>query len=142
MTAIRETILSTLDLRLSQIAGVAEYERNPSGDPTAFPALSMTDNGQTVVDGEGSITRYALDLAFEGYVEGNDGATVSAELNELYASLLAAVMQEPPIAGLAESFEEGALTISTAFLCEAPRKGFRQDFKITFTTRRGNPAIQ
>ena len=142
MTAIREQICAILDARLAAIPGVAEYERDPSGDPSDFPAISMTDNGQRIVGGESGITCYALDLTIEVYAEGSSGAAVSAQLNEFHAAVVSAIMQEPPINGLAESFEEGDLVRDTAHLADKPRKGFRQDFTITFPTRRGNPAQQ
>lgn len=144
MTSIRERICAVLDARLQAIAleHGGEYERDPSGDPIRFPALSLLDNGQRPSEEESDTTRYAMDIAVEAFAEGSGGLEVSQLLNELHAEIVAAVMQEPPIDGLAEGFEEGVLTRSTATLADQSRKGFRQDFIIIFPTRRGDPASQ
>ncbi|KKC24855.1 hypothetical protein [Sphingomonas sp. SRS2] len=142
MTAVRERIAAILDQRLQSIPGIAEYERDPSADPTNFPALSMTDNGDDPLEEESGITRYAMSLDIECYAEGYHGSEVSAELNEIHAAVVQALMQEPPIDGLAERFEEGPLKRYTAQLASKPRKGFKKAFTIIFTTRRGDPASQ
>jgi hypothetical protein len=142
VTAIREQILAILDTRLAALPGLAEYERMASGDPAAFPALILNDNGQSIRETEAGATRYALDLMIEGYVEGGTGASASAALNELHAAVVAAVMSEPPIGGLAEVIEEGALRVDVATLGGARRLGFALDLTIQFATRRGDPASQ
>lgn len=144
MTSIREQICAILDARLQAIADEheGEYERDPSADPIRFPALSLLDNGQRPSEEESDITRYAMDIAIEVFAEGAGGLAVSQQLNELHAAIVSAVMTEPPMQGLAEGFEEGVLTRSTATLADEARKGFRQDFIIIFPTRRGDPASQ
>ncbi|ARR54558.1 hypothetical protein HY78_14525 [Rhizorhabdus wittichii DC-6] len=144
MTSIREQICAILDARLQAIADdhAGEYERDPAADPIKFPALSLIDNGQRPSEEESDTTRYAMDIAIEVFAEGSGGLAVSQQLNELHAAIVSAVMEEPPIEGLAEGFEEGVLTRSTATLADQARKGFRQDFIIIFPTRRGDPASQ
>jgi len=144
MTAIREQIAAKVDALLQALANAAsgEYERDPSGDPTTFPAFSFTDDGHQVIEAEAGVTRYALDASIEVYAEGSTGAAVSAALNEHHASVVAAIMADPPLDGLAEQITEGDLARFTAMLAGAPRKGFRQKFTIIFPTRRGNPASQ
>ncbi len=144
MTAIRTLICRWLDGRIGALPMVAEYVRDPAGDPTQFAHVSVTDNGHRTIDTESGATHYALDLSVEGYVEGSSGPEVSDELNELHAAVITAIMDpgNPPIDGLAETIVEGDLTRSTAFLAEASRMGFRQEMTITFSTRRGNPAAQ
>jgi hypothetical protein len=145
MTAVREQIMLQLDARLQAIADAnsGEYEREPSGDPTAWPAFSLIDDGHPApVDGEQDTTRYAMTAIVEVFAEGSSGAAVSAQLNELHAAVVAAVMADPLYDGLVETIEEGALKRTTAMLADRPRKGFRQEFTLTFPTRRGNPASQ
>lgn len=140
MTAIREQILGLVDQRLAPLA--EEYERNPSDDPTRFPALAANDGGHRIVETEAGATRYALDLTVEGYVEGGTGAQASAALNELYAAVVATMMTEPPLGGLAETIEEGDLRVATATLASDRRLGFTLEFTITFPTRRGDASSQ
>lgn len=147
MTAIREQIVAKIDARLQAIADAhnGEYEREPSGAPTVWPAIGLDDEGQDVTeDEEIDVTRYSLDLAVEVYAEGSGGIVVSQQLNELHAEIVAAVMAPgvPAIDGLAERIDEGSLKRFTAVLAEYPRKAFRQKFTIIFTTRRGDPASQ
>ena len=63
MTAIREQIAAWLDDAISAVEGIAEYERDPDGDPSIFPAASMTDNGQEPTEEESGVTRYAMSIA-------------------------------------------------------------------------------
>lgn len=140
MTAVREAILSEIFDRLRILPGVAECERMATGDPSAYPALGIQDNGQSVATAEAGTTRYELDLSIEGYVEGGNGDLAHAELNELHAAVVAALMTEPPLGGLAESIEEGTMRVSAAHLASTRRLGFLLDFTIQFSTRRGDPA--
>lgn len=142
MTSIREQILTVLDERLSAIGGIGEYERDPSGDPTDWPAVALIDDGDDVSEDQSGLTEYAMGISIEAFAIGSGGLAVSRQLNELHAEIVKAVMQEPPIGGLAERFEEGALKRFTAELASKPRKGIRKDFTIFFTTRRGDPASQ
>lgn len=146
MTAIREQIAAKLDARLQAIADAhgGEYEREPSGDPTGWPAISSDDEGQEPIEEESDVTRYAMDFAVEVYAEGSGGVAVSQQLNSLHAEIVAAIMAPgtPPLDGLAERIEEGALRRFTAPLASKARKAFRMRFTIIFTTRRGDPATQ
>lgn len=147
MTAIRELIAAELDARLQAIADAmnGEYEREPSGDPTAWPAIGLDDEGQDLTeDEESDVTRYGMDIAVEVYAQGSGGKAVSQQLNALHAAIVAAIMQpgQPVISGLAERIDEGSLKRFTAVLASKARKGFRQKFTIIFTTRRGDPASQ
>lgn len=146
MTAIRELIAAELDARLQAIADArgGEYERDPSGDPTVWPAISLDDEGQDPSEEEADVTRYEMAVSIEVYAQGSSGQVVSQELNELHAEIVAAIMLpgQPPIGGLAERIEEGPLRRFTAAIASKPRKGFRLKFIITFTTRRGDPASQ
>lgn len=140
MTAIREQILSWAFDALRALPGVAECERMPSGDPSRFPSLALIDNGQSVETAEAGTTRYTLELMIEGYVQGGNGDTAHAELNELHAAVIAALMVEPPFGGLAESVEEGDLRVSAASFASQRRLAFLQTLSIQFSTRRGDPA--
>src|SRR5687768_16503637 len=105
MTAKREQLLAVVDTRLAAIPGLAEYERMASGDPSRFPALLLNDNGHSIIETVAGATRYALHVTIEGYVEGGNGPTASAALNQLYADVVQALMTEPPLGGLAEIVE-------------------------------------
>jgi hypothetical protein len=144
MTAISEQICLWLDARLAAISGVVEYERDPSGDPTDFPSVSLTYEGHVTEEAEAGTTRYVADFTIEAYLEGSSGAGVSAQMNDLHVGVVAAVVDpgNPPVGGLAERVEEGDLVRATAHFASIPRKGFRQQFKIQFSTQRGNPAAQ
>jgi hypothetical protein len=140
--AAREQLLAIVDARLAAVEGVASYEAEPSGDPAEFPALASFDGGQQPTDDtEAGATRYVMGLTVEGYVEGGGGAPARAARSLLHARVVAALMTEPPLGGLAESIEEaGELRLDTAELASKRRLAFAQDFAIQFSTVRGDPA--
>lgn len=143
MTAIREQIFAAVAAALAAIDGVEEVERMPSGDPLAFPALHLFDNGDTrAEDGEeAGTTRWALQLGIDGYVKGGDGAAAHAAANALYASVIEALFVEPYLGGLVEEIEQGRLNIGVAERASARRVAFSLDLTIHYATRRGSPQI-
>jgi hypothetical protein len=142
MSAVREQIFAAIEDRLRGIASpvVAEVERLPSADPVSFPALHIFDGGHRIVDMEAGTTRYTLTVPIEGYVEQSSGVAAHAALNALYAAVVAAVMPDPPLDGLAETIDEQDFRTAIAPLASIDRLGFAVDFEITFATRRGDPA--
>lgn len=141
MTALRELVFAEIGARLAAIGGVAEVERMPSGDPMDFPALHIFDSGSAPNgEGEPAITRHELPVTIEGYLEQAGGAAAHTALNGLYARVVSVMMPEPPLGGLAETIDEGALRVVVAPLASKPRLGFSLDFIITFPTRRDDPA--
>lgn len=141
MTAVRELIFADIEQRLNDAESVALVERMPSGDPDVFPALSIFDGNQEPVDEGCGSTRYRLGVTIEGYVEGADGPEAHAALSELYKDVVAALITEPPLGGLAEEIQEGGLRVSVAHLADARRLAFGLDFTIQFSTARDNPAL-
>lgn len=140
MTAHRLAIVEEIESRLLAIAGVAEVMINASGDPTQFPALFIDDSGHVPDElTEPGGTRYAMNIAIEGYVEGSGGKQAYADLNALYVNVVAALLPEPPLDGLAEEIDEGPMRISTAILAKQQRMGFSMDLKITFVADRTSP---
>lgn len=138
--AIREACFAEIETRLTAIAGVIEVERMPSGDPMSFSALHIFDGGQRAGDSNVESTRYDMSVLIEGYVEGGSGSAAHGAINALYADVVAALMPEPPLGGLVETIDEGDLQISVAQLASIERLAFALDFKITFPTRRDDPA--
>jgi hypothetical protein len=138
--AIREACFIEIDARLTAIDGVTEVERMPSGDPMSFNALHIFDGGQRAGISESDATRYDMSILIEGYVEGSGGKDAHAEINALYADVVAALMSEPPLGGLVETIDEGDLQVTVAQLASKSRLAFSLDFKITFPTRRDDPA--
>jgi hypothetical protein len=142
MTAAREQIFAVIDQRLAvgQVPGLVEYAFEPDRDPARFPALHAFDGGDVPIEDETGATRKALTVTVEGFVEKASGAEARAALNELHAAAVRQLLIEPPLGGLAETInEKGPLRIDTAELANKRRRGFSQDFEITYSTVRGDP---
>lgn len=144
---VRERIAQWIDDAIEGLDEIAEYEADPDGDPTAFPAASCTDNGDQPGEesnGENDTTRWIMEIDTEIFVEGHEGAAIRAELNRLHAQLVKAVMTPgyPPIGGLAEEIQIGPHRRFTAMFAARKRRGLGQKFFIHYATRRGDPARQ
>lgn len=140
MTAVREHIFDWIAGELGAIPGVQLVERMPSGDPDRFPTIEIYDGAQRVAEVEVGSTRYILTVRIEGYVDGGDGAAAHAAINELHAAVVAAMMAEPPIGGLAEDVAEGDARFTVAELAARKRLGFSAAFDIQFATAFGDPS--
>lgn len=142
-TALGE-IFAEIDGRLSpaSIDGLKSYERMPSGDPTTFPAVAAYDDGDNPVESEAGSTALALIISVEGYVVGSGGAATHDAMLKLHAAVVAALCADGSnLGGLVENIEiVGQRRVVVAKLATKRRVGFAQDFKITFSTKRGNPA--
>lgn len=143
MTAIREQIFAAIDARLSAIAGVEQYERMPSGDPTRFNALFVFDDGDVPAeDGEeAGTTRKRLSVGVDGYVKGGTGAAAHAAAHALYAAVIEALFPEPVLDGLADEIEELGLKFTVAERANERRIAFSLDLGIHYATRRGSPQV-
>lgn len=140
MTALRLAIVEEIETRLRAISGVAEVQINAAGDPTRFPALFIDDAGHVPDEGtEPQSTRYDMNLTIEGYAEGGGGRDAYAEINQLYVDVVATLLSEPPLDGLAEEVNEGPMRIATAILSKERRLGFSMDLKISFVADRAFP---
>lgn len=138
---VRNAIFAEIEARLNAIPGVQRVEREPTGDPDAFPYLSITDGGHVPLEkGQGS-TRYGLSVEVEGYVEGSGGTETHEALGALYADTVAALLTEPPLGGLAEEISEDGLRVAVADLANRRRMGFGLSIYVEFSNRRDNPAL-
>lgn len=140
MVAVREQIFNEIEQRLGEVEGIGEVERQPSGDPASFPALAIFDSGQQLTESDAINNWYQLEVTIDGTVEGGSGPEAHAALNALYVSIVQALVTEPPLGGLAETIDEGALRVDVAELASERRLNFSLDLSITFPTRRGDPA--
>lgn len=135
--AYRQLLVDEVEARCRAIPDVAEVEVMPSGDPLSFRALHILDLGQSPGDDDSQGDRRILDLSIEGFVELGDGPAAHAALNALYADLIDALMPDPPLGGLAETIDEGAMQIVVATLADTRRMAFSLGFEIGFSTPRG-----
>lgn len=141
MTAVREDIFAAIETRLRQIAGVAEVERMPSGDPSRFAALHVFDQGHRPSDSgqEAETQHQALGVQVVGFTQGGDGSAAHAELNALYAAVIEVLFAEPVLGGLATEIDENSFAPDVAFLANKRRLAFTLDLTINYATRRGMP---
>lgn len=140
MTALREQIWAGLEAALQAGTGAAEIERMPSGDPGRFPALHLHDDGHAPEpETEAFASRYRMAGTIEGFVEGAGGAATHAQLNALYAAMLAAIIAFADSSAFIETIDEGAMRVAVAKLGSTRRLAFSHDFELTYVTPRGAP---
>ncbi|WP_267396559.1 MULTISPECIES: hypothetical protein [unclassified Sphingomonas] len=136
---VRDLIISAIETAIAPLAREVEVE--PAGDPSVFPGLGITDGGHRVLEREVMITRRAMTVTVDGFVEGGGGKAPTAERNALLAHVVAAIMADETLGGTVELIEDGDLRLFTATLASVRRLGFAQDFTIQFTTSRADPAL-
>lgn len=141
--AVREQIFQAIDGLLAVLPVLAggEYERMPSGEVAAFPALHVFDEGDDETVGEAGTSRWALQLGVDGYVAGDGGAEAHAALNALYADVIETLFAEPLLGGLIEEIEASRLRTSVVERASRRRLSFSLDLVIHYATRRGSPRI-
>jgi hypothetical protein len=142
MTALSQ-IFAAIDGRLAALPTVQSYERMPSGDPDVFPALAAFDDGDEPAEQEAGSTRLSLSLTVEGYMNGVGGAATHNQLLALHAAVVLALCGDEGtnLGGLIENIEiVGRRRIVVAELAKERRLSFGQDFEITYSTIRGDPA--
>lgn len=139
MPAKRHAILVAVTAALTH-SSVAETRLMASGDPTAFPALFIEDNGQEAdTESEPGATRYQLGLTIEGYVKGGDGPAALSDLNDLYVFTVQKLLTDSALAALVETIDEGSMRVSTATMSSQRRLGFALDILIGFVANRTSP---
>ena len=139
MTERREAIFAKIEELLTAAGIAGEVQRMPSGDPTAYPALHIFDDGQSPVEEEAGTTRYQLSVGIDGYVEGFEGAAAHAALNTLHGDVIRALFPEPVLGGLAEEITEGDMRVTVATRANKRRLAFSLDLHIHYATDRGDP---
>jgi len=133
-------IFTEVITRLMAIGDAAETELMPSADPVDFPARHVFDGGHNPIDGDAFSTTYQLDFTVEGYLQQAGGAETHAALNDFYAATVRALVSDPPLGGLVETIDEGAMRVVVAPLASQNRLAFALDLSATFATRRDDPA--
>jgi len=138
MTAPRQMVLDWLSAKLAELVGdEGEFEINPSGDPSRFPAVSIEESDQDADDQtEPGSTRYDLSLGIEGYVEGGNGPEVTAARSDLYEAVLAACFDPEGRPDCIEEIREGGMRMATTILAEARRLGFNLTVTFRFVVAR------
>lgn len=139
MTAVRELIFAGIETALDGAA--EEVERMPSGDPSAWPALHIFDDGDRLVEGETSTDRWDLSLGIDGYVEGGSGAEAHAAINALYATVIERLYADHVLAGLVTEIQAEGVRFLVAERASKRRLAFSLDLTINYATRRGRPQI-
>lgn len=146
MSALSQ-IFGEVDVRLSALPGVLEYERMPTGDPARFWTLHVYDDGDTQEipeGGEVGVTRLLLIFHVEGFVQAYSGAAAHDDLNDLHALAVKALCGDAGcnLGGLVESIAiSGQRRVASPKLGAARRLGFAQDFAVIYATPRGDPSI-
>jgi hypothetical protein len=148
MSSVLEDIFAEIDTRLAAIAAAetGSYERMPSGDPDLFPALAAYDRGaQPDEEPETGTDRMWLNMTVDGFVEGYSGAATHDALSDLHAKAVLGLIDDGAGSNLGgvpgvESIELGARRVDVAELASKRRLGFEQDFRIQYSTVRGDPS--
>ncbi len=145
---VLEGIFAVIDARLLAIvqADDGSYERIPSADPDAFPALETYDHGDEPDDvQETGSSRSRLEITVAGLVEGASGAEAHNAMIDLHAKVVKALcgdagnnLSDTPGVELIEV--TGRRRVDVAELASVRRLGFEQDFLIQFSTVRGDPS--
>lgn len=142
MTAALSLIYGEVDERLAAVVGPeGSYERMPSGDPDAFPALEVVDGGDSPSEDESETLADRWDLQFTvfGYVENYGGAAAHDALIALHASTVTALCGDgKKLGGLVDVIEPQGRRTDVAELADVRRMGFAQDFKVVYATPVGN----
>src|SRR5437868_61641 len=130
-----EAIFDELDARLAPlILPGGSYERQPSGDPDAYPALGLYDRGDApTADQETGATRLELTVTVECFAEGSGGKATHVALIDLHARVVKALCGDEGanLGGLVELIEPtGDRRSDIAELAKKRRLGFEQDFLI------------
>ncbi len=136
---VRDQIIDAIEAALLPLA--LEVEVEPAGDPSQYPALGINDGGHSPLEHEASITRYAMTVTIDGFVNGSGGKAPTRARNALVAAVGRALLTDPALAGLVEVIDDADLRFFTAALSSARRLGFALDFDIQFSTSRADPAL-
>lgn len=136
--AERQQVIDWLTETIQGVVGPdGEFEINPSGEPSNFPAIYAEESDQSADDStEPGATRYDLEFGLEGYVSGGNGIEATTARSELYEALIRAILDATGWPACIEEIHEGDMRLSTATLAAARRLGFNLTVTISFVVRR------
>ena len=141
MSTVSDTIIAAIQAALAGIAPApASVELEPAGDPPGGTCLEIYDPGDSVIERECSIVRWSKQITITGFVDADTATAPSADRNALHAAVVRALMADETLGGTAEQIDPGDRRNQTAVLGSIRRLAFDQDFTVTFTTRRSDPA--
>lgn len=124
---IARAVLSVLE----SIPAVNEVLLAPPGEPADFPALHLDDEGETVTGQDWNRVRAQLRLAVTGFVQG-DGAEALRAARNLDGAVLAALMADEQLGGLATKIDVSDLAVEAAELADTRTVVFRRILSVDF----------
>jgi len=124
---------------LAAVPGVAEIAIAPPGEPAKFPALHLFDRGEEVASQDWLSTRARIDLSILGYAAGTGEETWKAA-RTLDGAVIAALMADQTLGGLATQIEISGLQIEEAPGAKVRTVAFQRSFRIDFSFQTTNPA--
>jgi hypothetical protein len=136
--AVAFQIANTVLALLTPLA--TEVELSATAEPDAFPALQIDDDGETITDQEWQVTRCRLLLSVVGYVLGA-GAEGHRLARNLDAEVIAALMADQTLGGLATKIELGGAAFERVKLASKPGVTFRRQLDIDFSFKTTDPTV-
>ena len=145
---VLSTIYAEVDARMVAIVQPDDgyYEREPSGDPDVFPALEVYDHGDELLpDQETGATRMELTFTVAGMVVGGSGSAAHDAMLALYGKAVTALCGDAGsnlggVPGVELIELVGRRRVDVAELASQRRLGFEQDFRVQYSTVRGDPS--
>lgn len=115
-----------------------EVELSATAEPESFPALQIDDDGETIADQDWSVARCKLLLSVVGYTlgAGREGHRLARNLD---AAVVAALMADQTLGGLATQIDLGGAAFERVKLASKPGVTFRRQLDIDFSFRTTDP---
>lgn len=139
--SVRERLLAAFFQKMDALRvslPALKVERNRADPVTAFPTLVVIDGNQTAQTLETHMTRYALSVDVEGFVQVSTG--LGSEVNVLLALVQQAALDDLTLGGLCFDIEEGEATIEIdRNEGRLPMGAFLLPFTIHYYTAEGDP---
>jgi hypothetical protein len=142
MTAVREQCLSAVRTRLATIPGATVYRnRLDPIAPGAMPAVNLFDGGHNLKATLSGHDEYELRCDVEMYVTAANDAALGAAFSALYSQVVAAVMEDVALGGVAQQILEGDMTDPEFSLDDPspPLMAASLRFEIEYWTEEGDP---
>ena len=141
MTAVREQILAEVTTRLETVTGLTVF-RTPETeiDESQFPAAAVFggDHETNSQDANLALT-YQMSVLVELYVQANTGPELEPAYHALYASVIAALMTDTTLGGLAHWFVEFGMTVERNYIDgQGPTIAGQINFSTLFSTAYNN----